>query len=286
LTDPATDPYVIAVGATDSNSNVDGWAANHTTVASYSQVGSSERHVDLVAPGTSLVSTRAPGSFVDVNNPSGLVSGDDSGQLFRGSGTSQATAVVSGSVALLLQAYPTLTPDQVKFALTSSADPVKHASSAAAGAGTLDLAEALRTASHLTGTGRATATLRSAAVQAFPNSSGQGSIDAARGGSILVDADGNDLTGEIDVQGNAWDPAAWWQATSTLSAWSGGAWLGSTWAGDDWAPAGDLSSARWSSARWSSARWSSARWSSARWSSARWSDADWDSARWSSGRWS
>jgi len=287
LTDPAIDPYVIAVGATDSNSSLDGWAANHTTVASYSQVGSAERHVDLVAPGTSLVSTRAPGSFVDVNNPSGLVSGDVSGQLFRGSGTSQAAAVVSGSVALLLQAYPTLTPDQVKFALTSSADPVKNASAAAAGAGTLDLAEALRTASHLAGTGKATANLRAAAVQAFPNSSGQGSIDAARGGSFLADADGNDLTGEIDVQGNTWNPAAWWQATSTLSAWSGGAWLGSTWTGDDWESAsGDLSSARWSSARWSSARWSSARWSSARWSSARWSDADWDSARWSSARWS
>jgi len=297
LTDPATDPYVIAVGATDNNNSLDGWAPNHATVASFSQVGSTERHVDLVAPGTSLVSARAPGSFVDVNNPSGLVSGDVSGQLFRGSGTSQAAAVVSGSVALLLQAYPTLTPDQVKFALTSSADPVKNASSTAAGAGTLDLAEALRTASHLTGTGRATATLQATAVQAFPSSTGQGSIDAARDGSVLVDADGNDLSGEIDVQGNAWDAAAWWQATSNLSAWSGGKWLGSTWTGDDWQPAsGSLSSARWSSGRWSSgrwsdadwdsARWSSGRWSSGRWSSGRWSDADWDSARWSSGRWS
>ena len=185
------------------------------------------RHVDLVAPGTSLVSARAPGSFVDVNNPSGLVSGDVSGQLFRGSGTSQAAAVVSGSVALLLQAYPTLTPDQVKYALTSSADPVNNASPTADGAGTLDLNGALDTASHLTGTDKTAATLRAAAVQAFPSSTGQGSIDAARGGSVLVDAAGNDLTGEIDVQGNTWDPAAWWQATSTLSAWSGGQWLGS-----------------------------------------------------------
>src|SRR5665811_2277449 len=276
LTDPATDPHLIAVGATDANNKLDGWANNHTTVASYSQVGSTERHVDLVAPGTSLVSARAPGSFVDVNNPSGLVTGDVSGKLFRGSGTSQAAAVVSGSVALLLQAYPTLTPDQVKFALTSSADPVENANPTAVGAGTLDLSGALDTASHLTRSGKAAANLRAAAVQDFPSSTGQGSIDAARGGSVLVDADGNDLSGEIDVQGNAWNPAAWWQATSTVSAWSGGQWLGATWTGDDWAPAADgLSSSRWSSSRWSSSRWSNANWDSSRWSSSRWSASDW-----------
>src|SRR5450631_3388867 len=287
LTDPAIDPYVIAVGATDSDAKVDGWAADHTSVASFSQVGSTRRHVDLVAPGTSLVSARAPGSFVDVNNPSGLVSGDDGGTLFRGSGTSEAAAVVSGSVALLLQAYPTLTPDQVKFALTSSADPVKLVGPIAGGAGTLDLAGALDTASHLTGTTKTAANLRVAAAQTFPRSTGQGSIDAARAGSVLVDVDGKDLSGEIDVQGTVWNAADWWQATSTLSAWKGGKWLGVTWTGDDWLPASDgLSSNRWSSNRWSSNRWSDANWDSNRWSSNRWSSYSWSSNRWSGSDWS
>ena len=53
------------------------------------------------------MSLRDPGSFVDVNHPEGRVAGDTTGRLFRGSGTSQAAAVVSGAVALLLQAYPT-----------------------------------------------------------------------------------------------------------------------------------------------------------------------------------
>jgi len=288
LSDPAIDPFVIAVGATDSNAKVNGWDPKRTTVASYSQVGTAERHVDLVAPGTSLVSSRATGSFIDVNNPSGLVSGDVSGNLFRGSGTSQAAAVVSGSVALLLQAYPTLTPDQVKFALTSSADPIKSASATAAGAGTLDLTGALSTAGQLvTGTSNTAAALRAAAVQQFPSSTGQGSIDAARGGSLLVDANGNDLSGEIDVQGIAWNPAAWWQATSTLSAWSGGKWLGTTWTGDDWLPASDgLSANRWSANRWSANRWSDADWSANRWSANRWSASLWSANRWSANRWS
>ena len=287
LTDPAIDPYVIAVGATDSNDRLDGWTRDHTTAASFSAVGSATRHVDLVAPGTSVVSARAPGSFIDVNNPSGLISGDASGTLFRGSGTSQAAALVSGSVALLLQAYPNLTPDQVKYALTYGLDPVTHSAPIAAGAGTLNLSKALDTASHLSGTDNTAATLRAAAVQGFTQSTGQGSIDAARGGSVLVDAAGNDLTGEVDVQGNTWDPATWWAATSTLSAWSGGQWMGSTWTGDNWQPdSSGLTSSRWSSSRWSSSRWSTADWSSSRWSSSRWSSSRWSSSRWSSSRWS
>ena len=285
VTDPAIDPYVLAVGASDSGDTVAGWNAPAATVASFSNVGTADRHADLVAPGTSIVSDRAPGSFVDTNYPSGLVSGDTSGELFRGSGTSQAAAVVSGAVALLLQEYPSLTPDQVKSALTATANPLKAAPVTAQGAGTLDLADAFNKIASV-GSGPAAAAAQAAAVQSFPSATGQGSIDAARGGSVLVDTDGNDLTGEIDVQGNPWDPAAWWQATSTLTSWSGGQWMGSTWTGDDWQAGTDLSSARWSSARWSCARWSDADWSSARWSSARWSSARWSSARWSSARWS
>ena len=115
LTDPAYDPYLLAVGAADSGDRIDGWAHDHTRTASFSNV-SATRHVDLIAPGTSLVSLRDPGSYIDTNNPEGLVAGDRSGRLFRGSGTSQAAAVVSGAVADLLQAFPGLHtgPGQVR----------------------------------------------------------------------------------------------------------------------------------------------------------------------------
>jgi serine protease AprX len=300
LTDPAVDPYVLAVGAADSSGSVDGWAPNHTKAASFSNV-SAGRHADLIAPGTSLVSLRAPGSFVDTNNPQGLVSGDDSGNLFRGSGTSQASAVVSGAIANLLQAFPSLTPDQVKYALTASADPVRDGDVDAVGAGMIDLDEAFDLAGHIVKANARGATLKAAAVQSFAAANGQGRLDAARGSELPLDADGTEISGEFDIQGIPWNAPAWWQASTSLTAWSGGQWMGTTWTGDDWADDAGLSSARWSSARWSSARWSSAdwssarwssarwssaRWSSARWSSARWSDADWDSARWSSARWS
>ncbi|HEY2297072.1 MAG TPA: S8 family serine peptidase [Jatrophihabitans sp.] len=284
LTDPAYDPYVIAVGAADSSDRTDGWAHDHTKAASFSQV-STDRHADLVAPGTSLVSLRDPGSTVDQNNPQGQVSGDVSGKLFRGSGTSQAAAVVSGAVADLLQAFPSLTPDQVKYALTEGADQINNASPTAVGAGVLDLNGAYGVAQHLVGTDSTAAQFRAAAVQNFAHSTGVGSIDIARGGSVLVDADGNPITGEVDAQGNPWDAEAWRAASTSLTAWDGGAWLGATWTGDGWSSDTSLTSARWTSARWTSARWTSADWSSARWTSARWTSARWTAARWSSARW-
>jgi serine protease AprX len=286
LTDPAIDPFVLAVGATDSGDSVGGWAHDHTMAASFSNVATTGRHADLVAPGTSLVSLRDPGSYVDVNNPQGLVSGDVSGQLFRGSGTSQAAAVISGAVADLLQAFPALTPDQVKYALTASADLVTNGNANADGAGIVNMAHAFDLAGHILGTDATGTTLRAAAVQYFAAASGQGSLDAARGGTVPVDADGNVISGEVDIQGNPWNAPAWWQASSSLTAWSGGQWMGTTWTGDGWTTdASALSSARWSSARWSSARWSDANWDSARWSSAVWSSARWSSARWSSAFW-
>ena len=284
LTDPAYDPFVIAVGAADSGDRMDGWAHDHTRAASFSEVAPG-RHVDLVAPGTSLVSLRDPGSTIDQNNPQGLVSGDTTARLFRGSGTSQAAAVVSGAAADLLQAFPSLTPDQVKFALTQGADDITNADPTAVGAGMLDLPHAYDVAQHLVGTDNTAAQGRAAAVQHFTPSTGLGSIDASRGGAVLLDADGNPITGEVDAQGNPWDGQAWRTASTTLTAWNAGQWMGVPWTGDGWSSDAALTSARWTSARWTSARWTSADWSSARWTSARWTSATWSSARWTSARW-
>ncbi|SHF74434.1 serine protease AprX [Jatrophihabitans endophyticus] len=281
LTDPATDPYVLAVGASDGGDTVAGWAT--PSVADFSSSGSAQRHVDLLAPGRSVVSLRDPGSFVDTNHPEGRVDGDSAGRLFRGSGTSQAAAVVSGAVALLLQAYPNLTPDQVKYVLTRSATDVA-AAPADAGAGQLNIASALDLARSMTSLlGRLTT---ASVTQSWPAATGTGSLDAARGGSRLVDAEGTELAGEIDVQGQPWDGATWWAAASAANAWDGGSWNGAIWTGTGWRTGSSWDAARWSSARWSSARWSDADWDSARWSSARWSSARWSSARWSSARWS
>jgi serine protease AprX len=277
LTDPAMDPYVIAVGASAS-STVSGWSS--PTVAPFSSTGSAARHVDLVAPGTSIASLRNPGSFIDQNYPSGLVAGDVSGRLFRGSGTSQAAAVVSGAVALLEQEDPAITPDQVKAALTSTATPISGASAVSTGAGQLNVSAASKLVA-LAAVSKLTASLVFlGTTQTFPKSTGSGSLDAARGGNYLVDpTTGAVLSGEFDVQGQPWNGAAWDATSAAGTAWSGGAWNGATWTGSGWV------ANRWASAAWTSDGWSGTPWNDTGWDSNRWSSNRWSSNRWSGANW-
>jgi serine protease AprX len=261
LTDPAIDPYVIAAGATDPHAKVSGW--KNRTVASFSSSGSTARHVDLAAPGTSIAGLRARGSFVDTTHPEGLVAGDTTGRLFRGSGTSQAAAVTSGAVALLLQAHPQLTPDQVKAVLISGAAKMSG-SDLERGAGQLDLAGADKAARQLL-------KKSTPATQNYPTANGSGSLEAARGGGNLVDPETGDvLHGEIDVQNRPWNASTWWAAASTGTAWSGGIWNGARWSGDTWA------GARWENQPWTGARWSGRLWAGLDWPGARWSGTGWN----------
>ncbi len=106
---------------------------------------------------------RDPGSYIDVNHPEGYLS--DS--YFRGSGTSESAALVSGAAALVLQKYPNATPDQVKQLLMASATTI-NAKSQAQGDGELNLTAALggaaagraRGAAHRHGDGLARAGTR------------------------------------------------------------------------------------------------------------------------------
>jgi serine protease AprX len=284
LTDPAIDPYVIAVGSSDPNNKVDGWR-KHPRVADYSSRGTADRHVDLLAPGRSVVGLRDPGSYVDLNNPQGLVAGDGAGRLFRGSGTSQAAAVVSGAAALLLQAYPQLTPDQVKAAMVSTARDIKYSDPIDEGAGQLDVHAAMEAVKKAVDAKNPSGTLL-AAQQDYPLAAGTGSLEEARGGAVLVDpATGDVLAGEVDVQGVPWDGQTWAQQSAAGTSWSDGIWCRARWSGNGWTDQG-WARARWSGTSWSRSRWSDLSWDGARWSRARWSDAAWERARWSGTAWS
>src|SRR5206468_10681417 len=104
-------------------------------VPAFAQRGTDARHVDVVAPGVHVLGLRDPNSFVDQNNPGGRVGS----RFIRGSGTSQATAVVSGVAALLVQKNPTATPDQIKWLIRSKAKPFPLAKSLWQGTGLVDV---------------------------------------------------------------------------------------------------------------------------------------------------
>lgn len=262
---PARDPYVLAVGADDTH----GTPGNtlDDSIPDFSTRGSTSRRVDVVAPGQSVASLRDPGSYVDVEYPGAVVDG----RLFKGSGTSQAAAVVSGAVALLLQARPELNPDAVKALLKETAAPLLQADAAGRGSGLINVNAASLAAAPLT-------------TQSWTRSTGLGTLEGARGSNHVGDA-GVDLTGERDIFGKAWVPSVWAPASSAHTAWSAGVWNASNWAGDCWC--GDSWSSRtWSGTSWDSRTWSSRTWSSTTWESRTWSASSWSGSQWTSRTWS
>jgi serine protease AprX len=145
ISKPADDPLVVTVGAVDDHGTssrmddtvppfsgrglvVEGTGSDVTTV----------NKPDLVAPGVGLVSLAVPGSHIEQAAPPSSIPG-----YRRGSGTSQATAVVSGGVALLLERR-SWTPDEVKAALYVGAHRIAGQPFKAVGAGLLDVHESLQ----------------------------------------------------------------------------------------------------------------------------------------------
>jgi Subtilase family len=262
LTDPAYDPYVIAVGADDTKGTDD---PKDDAIPTWESRGNAGRHPDVVAPGKSLVSLRDPGSYVDTNNPSARLGGS---RFFKGSGSSQAAAVVSGAVADLLQQRPAMTPDQVKELLTDTAVSLPAADPVAQGAGLINLHNARE----------AKVPSASASAQTWPHATGLGSLQGSRG-SVVVTDDGVALTGEQTIFGDAWDPATWASASWDGTTWSGGSWNGRTWSGDCWCTAG------WAGRTWSGRTWSGNAWSGRTWSGRTWSGRTWSASGWSAGDW-
>jgi len=131
VTSPGDDPYVITVGATDTAGTARRSDDVVPTWSSSEQFGTYSKP-DVVAPGVSVVSLRAPGSTIDVTHPEGRVGNT----YFRGSGTSMSTALTAGAAAVLIAKHRGATPDDVKGALVDGAAPT------AGGARAVDIAGA------------------------------------------------------------------------------------------------------------------------------------------------
>jgi serine protease AprX len=293
LTMPAADPFVIAVGSSDDRGKdkEDDWQ-----VGSWTNSGTDARRPDLLAPGKSVVSLRDPGSAADVEHPEGRVVGDSAGRFFRGTGTSQSAAIVSGTVALLLQAAPQLTPDQVKGVLMASANDLERFGSPTQGAGVLDVEEALKLLEKALKEGTLPAY-----TQTWQRSTGLGSLEASRGDGHLVDpATGAPLTGEQDVFGVAWDAAAWSAASTSGTAWGAGVWRGVDWAGPGWLGTsweptawhrlswnGDAAAPQpWERVSWRGEEWSRVSWRGDEWSRVSWRGDEWSRVSWRADEWS
>lgn len=262
LNNPAYDPYVIAVGGDDTRGTDD---PKDDVIPSWQSRGNALRHPDVVAPGKSIVSLRDPGSFVDEANPGARVGAT---RFIKGSGSSQAAAIVSGAVATILEQHPELTPDQVKALLMQTAVPLPNADPIAQGAGLINLHRARE----------AKLSTVADAVQTWPRSTGLGSLQLARG-SVVTEDDGTVLEGEQTIFGDTWDASTWASSSWGGTSWSGGEWTARTWSGDCWC------GSSWSARTWSARTWSGSSWSARTWSGRTWSARTWSGSGWSAGSW-
>lgn len=197
---PANDPYVITVGAADDAGTA---APRDDTLAWFSTFGLTQdgfAKPDLVAPGRHVVGALSTnGAILASEFPSRVVNH----QYIQLSGTSAAAPVVAGAVALLGQARPGLTPDQVKWLLLQTARPMGPGS----GAGELNLAGAL----------------------GF-----QGSVPRANVGLVpnrLVALAYLNQTGQSSV---SWDSVSWDSVTWDSVSWDSVSWDSVSWDSVSW----------------------------------------------------
>ena len=125
ITAPGNAPWVLTVGASSHMGTVD---RSDDTVAPFSSRGPGAidyaAKPDLVAPGVGIESLSAPASTLYTMRAPYLLKGTVPTSYLPYlslSGTSMSAPVVSGTVALMLQANPSLTPNEVKAILQYTA---------------------------------------------------------------------------------------------------------------------------------------------------------------------
>ena len=114
--DPGFGPASLTVGAADTSAGGSPIVAPFSGFANVDGVSKP----DVVAAGVNILGEMPVGSEIDQEFPNAR----QPNGLFRGSGTSQSTAIVSGLAALYLQAHPSASPLQVKSAIRDSASSI------------------------------------------------------------------------------------------------------------------------------------------------------------------
>jgi serine protease AprX len=211
---PANDPFALVVGGVDDAGTK---AADDDTFAGWSSSGRTQDGLakpDIAAPGAHIVSTLAPNSQFLALCPTCVRDGG----YFRAGGTSMAAPVVSGAAALVYQAHPDWTPDQVKSTLMATGRSLANLGTVRE----LNIAKAVATLTPYSGA--------NAGVAPSPP---------------IVDP----ATGQVDPTMSSWSMSSW-------SSVSGPSWAMSSWScstcGVDPATV-DPTMSSWSMSSWSAA---------------------------------
>src|SRR5919199_717949 len=238
---PGVDPHVLTVGALDDQGTP---SPQDDVLPTWSGWGVPDRSTpkpDIVAPGRRIVSIRVPGSTLDVQNPDRVVTASNGATYLRLSGTSMATGVASGLVALLLQAHPGLKPNQVKAILTGTAAPFGQSTGVAVpgplvGRGALDT-QAANTAAAALEANRGLRVANPAAQTLYTLLYGQPLVwkDPAYAGIDWTQVNWANLVWDDFAWDNlvwdnfAWDTLGWDNFAWDNFAWDSVAWTDAAW---------------------------------------------------------
>ena len=149
ITSPGHAPWVITVGATNTNGTVN--RANDT-IASFSSRGPTPidglMKPDLVAPGVHIVNCQPTGpDYLTDNYPVAYGLGDGTGEHYMTlNGTSMSAPVVAGTLALMFEANPSLTANLAKAMLLYTAEKMTDPGALDQGNGSLNVEGAVRMA--------------------------------------------------------------------------------------------------------------------------------------------
>jgi serine protease AprX len=150
ITAPGNAPWVLTVGASSHNGTAN---RNDDSMAAFSSRGPSfidyAAKPDLVAPGVGIESLADATSTLFATHPAARLWGtlDTATQPYLSlSGTSMAAPVVTGTVALMMQANPALTPNLVKAILQYTAEHKPRYDDLTQGAGFLNARGAVQLA--------------------------------------------------------------------------------------------------------------------------------------------
>jgi hypothetical protein len=174
----------------------------------------------------------------------------------------------------MLEANPSITPDEVKATLRGTTSP-GLAGRDGAGAGLVHAGRAVTAAASDEFRG---------AHQFADQSSGLGSIDASRGNfkawaDLDGDGDSEQVSGEIDALGHPWDASAWASKPWTRGSWPVSPWAPFTIVASRWNPAPSPAQT-WAGMGWDETSWTAKSWRDAGWTEANWTAKSWRAANW------
>jgi serine protease AprX len=203
VTAPGNSPWVLTVGASSHMGTID---RADDTIAPFSSRGPTAidraAKPDLVAPGVGIESLSVPNSTLYNTKSAYLLPGTVPTSFppyLSLSGTSMATPVVAGTVALMLQANPALTPNAVKALLQFTAETHTAYDALTQGAGFLNAQGAVELAQFFA----------APSTTAYPSDTNWS--QKLLWGSHRV------VGGQLTPDANAWRPGTLWGGTTSAS---------------------------------------------------------------------